>query len=84
MDAGAPGRGRRLQEPVTEDGPPELSPARIETLLEKAGMRRQVSAMQPLTGQGILISFDDVNFADLLRLFPGCRMKALPASPRRG
>lgn len=62
------GEARRLREPVTEDEPPELSLARIETLLEQAGMRRQVSAMQPLTGQGILVSFDDVNFADLLAL----------------
>ena len=58
----------RLREPVTEDEAAELSPARIETLLEQAGMRRQVSAMQPQAGQGILISFDDVNFADLLAL----------------
>lgn len=62
------GEARRLQEPVTEDGPPELSPARVETLLEETGLRRQVSAMQPLTGKGILISFDGVNFADLLAL----------------
>ena len=62
------GEAGRLREPVAEDEPPELSPARIETLLEEAGMRRQVSAMQPLTGQGILINFDDVNFADLLAL----------------
>ena len=62
------GEARRLREPATEDEPPELSPAKIEALLEEAGMRRQVSAMQPQAGQGILISFDDVNFADLLAL----------------
>lgn len=59
---------RRLRAPVTEDEPQELSPARVEMLLEAAGMRRQVSAMQPLAGQGILIRFDDVSFADLLAL----------------
>lgn len=62
------GAARKLRKPATEDEPPELSPARIETLLEEAGLRRQVSAMQPLAGQGILVGFDDVNFADLLAL----------------
>ena len=62
------GEAGRLGEPAAVDGQPALSPARVETLLEEAGLRRQVSAMQPLAGQGILVSFDDVNFADLLAL----------------
>ena len=62
------GEARRLREPVTDADRAELSPERIEALLEVAGLRRQVSAMQPQAGQGLLISFDDVNFADLLAL----------------
>ena len=62
------GEAGRLREPVMQDDPPELSPARVETLLQQAGLRRQVAAMQPLAGQGILVSFDEVNFADLLAL----------------
>ena len=62
------GTARRLSGPVLEGEPQALTPARVETLLEEAGLRRQVSAMQPLAGQGILIRFDDVSFADLLAL----------------
>ena len=62
------GKAGRLRGPATEDEAQALSPALLETLMEEAGMRGQVSAMQPLAGQGISIRFDDVNFTDLLAL----------------
>lgn len=47
---------------------PALSAARVETLLQEADLHKQVSAMQPVAGQGIAISFDEVGFAGLLAL----------------
>jgi len=45
-----------------------LSASRVETLLHEAGLREQVTAMQPQADEGITVSFDDVGFADLLTL----------------
>lgn len=45
---------------------PAVSPARVETLLREAGMQQRISGMQPLAGQGLLLNFNEVNFADLL------------------
>lgn len=50
------------QEPAS----PALSAARVEALLQEAGLREKVSAMQPVAGQGIAVSFDEVGFAGLL------------------
>ena len=51
-----------------EPAPPALSAARIEALLQEAGLREQVSAIQPVAGQGIILRFDEVGFAGLLAL----------------
>ena len=51
-----------------EQAQPALSAARVETLLHEAGLREQLSAMQPGAGQGVALSFDKVSFPDLLAL----------------
>ena len=60
------GMARELGAPVKNDEQPGISPARVEALLQEADMRQQVSGMQPLAGQGMLVSFNEVDFADLL------------------
>lgn len=49
-----------------EPAPSALSAARVEALLQEAGLHEQVAAMQPVSGQGIAVSFDEVGFAGLL------------------
>lgn len=55
-----------------EQAQPGLSASQVETLLHDAGLREQVTAMQPDVdagaGAGITVSFDEVGFADLLAL----------------
>ena len=43
-----------------------VSPARVEALLQEAGIRQLASEMQPLADRGLRVSFNEVNFPDLL------------------
>lgn len=58
-------RAKKLSAPGVTAGQ-QVSPAQVETLLQETGIRQQVAAMQPMTGQGMQLSFDSVNFPDLL------------------
>ena len=60
------GQARQLNAPAVNGGTQAVSAARVEALLQEAGMRQQVSAMQPLPEPGLLLSFNEVDFADLL------------------
>ncbi|MDE0156621.1 MAG: type II secretion system protein GspM [Gammaproteobacteria bacterium] len=51
-----------------EQAQPGLSASQVETLLHDAGLREQVTAMQPQADAGITVSFDEIVFADLLAL----------------
>lgn len=60
---------KRLRMPVTvvgEDAERGVSPARVEEFLHAAGLQEQVRDMQPTTGHGLVISFKDIVFGDLL------------------
>lgn len=65
----------RLHVPLAVGEQQGVSAALIETLLQEAGIRRHISKMQPVDKQGLLLGFNDVNFADLLGFMSGLRDK---------
>ena len=50
----------------TQNDEQPVSPARVEALLQEAGIRQHASEMQPLAERGMRLSFNEVNFPDLL------------------
>ena len=60
---------RRLRLPATgvgEEAERGVSPARVEVFLQATGLQEQVHDMQTMAGQGLVISFKDIVFGDLL------------------
>ena len=58
-------KAKKLDVPAVTAGG-QVSPAQVETLLQETGIRQQVAGMQPMAGQGMRLSFNSVNFANLL------------------
>lgn len=58
-------KAKKLSVPAATEGQ-QVSPAQVESLLQQTGIRQQVAGMQPLAGQGMQLSFNNVNFPDLL------------------
>ena len=51
---------------VGEEAERRVSPARVEEFLHATGLQGQIHNMRPMAGQGLVISFNDIVFGDLL------------------